>query len=42
MRDAGSNEHSALDEHGLPIEWRTTPRPEFNTYVARAVPDPLA
>jgi hypothetical protein len=30
MRDGGSYEHSALDEYGLPIEWRTVDRPGLN------------
>jgi hypothetical protein len=30
LRDDGRLEHSVLDEYGLPIEWRTAPRPDLN------------
>jgi hypothetical protein len=30
MRPDGRYEHAVLDEYGMPIEWRTVGRPEFN------------
>ena len=30
IRDDGRYEHAVIDENGLPIEWRTAIRPEFN------------
>jgi hypothetical protein len=30
MRPSGRYETAVLDEYGMPIEWRTVYRPEFN------------
>jgi len=30
LRDDARYEHAVLDEHGLPLEWRTVYRPDLN------------
>jgi len=30
LRSDGRYEHAVLDEHGMPIEWRTAIRPDLN------------